>query len=306
MTNSERANAIIQSKRWQTAALKGIEDSTRSRPFPLRIGSSLGRILLRPSWLSRFLWRQRKSAPRAAQLVFAEAFALAHAEGLTLSQALELAIRVTPGKHFRRILGAMRQRALDGESLAGSLDNLPLRVHPGLRAALTIGENEGGLVEELLAFARRGESQPGRRFRRVIGRDECASTFAAALARRLKEGPLTVQAVCSAGQVASAGRRRPAKVMARLVDDLESGHSLADALARPSWRWNRWGLPVFRATFDPLFLAFVEAAQSREELRNCLARLSDCPESPRAAPRRLESHFRSDPTVRPPLFGMTS
>jgi len=221
-------------------------------------------------------WR-RWPIRRRDQMVFAEAFGQGLAAGLGEDRALAMAAAVNPSPRFRRAIARMRWLVRGGDSLAESLTMSGAWVDPGLRAALQVGEEQGGLDRELIAFARGLVADAPRRFRRAVGRSPRAVAFAAALARRLDQHRLTVEVVRAAGLVAAAGSRRFARVVRALALDLEDGSTLADALS------------YHPGHFDAIFCLCVEAAGTREELRACLEALGSPDGSlPRDSPALLQ------------------
>lgn len=197
---------------------------------------------------------------RSAQVVFAETFRQGLDAGLTADRALGLAADVTPGRRFRRALRELKVHVRSGYTIEASLAKTGVRVAPRLRAALKVGQEHGGLAEELAAFARSYRRLSSRAFQRAIGRSPEAVRFAGALARLLRGERLTVRVVRAAGEIATGGRGF-ARVAADVAQRIEDGYPLVEALR------------FHPRHFDPLFLGLLEVAATRDELRTCLGRL---------------------------------
>jgi type II secretory pathway component PulF len=209
------------------------------------------------SWRSLFSW----PIGRSSQALFAQAFAEALDVGIEVTTAIALAAEVNPGSRLRRVLAEMRLHTRSGYGLAAALAKTRARVKPQLLAALEVGEEHGSLVEELFAFAHGLCPDAAQLLRQTVGRRAEATRFAAALARLLREHGLTVQTVMAAGNLAAAGNNDFRQVIQALVEDMESGGNFTDALRQhPSY-------------FDPLYCGFLEAADSRQQVRACLERL---------------------------------
>lgn len=207
-------------------------------------------------WL-RGLW----PVGRGSQVIFAEAFRQGLVEGLPADRALALATEITPGRRFRRALTEMAEHLRSGYTLEASLAKTGVRVSPRLRAALRVGQEHGRLAGELAAFTRGDRRAAPRAFHRAIGRSEAAARFAAALARLLRGGRLTVRVVRDAGELAAGGRGF-ARVMADVARRMEDGATLAEALRRHPGH------------FDPFSCGLLAAVRSRTEMRACLTRLA--------------------------------
>jgi len=247
----------------------------RSRPY--RSPLSLTEVLPDPvigsgpfSYLAAW-WPIR----RVDQMVFAETLGQGLAGGFGVDRALTLAAAVNPSFRFRRAIGRMQRSVEEGYPLASSLSMAGASVGPGLLAALRVGEEEGGLARELIAFARRAVPDAPRRFRRAVGRSTRAMAFAEALARRLAEHHLDVDAVRAAGLVAAAGSRRFARVVREVVEDVGNGTSLGEALN------------YHPGHFDVFYCVAVGSAATRAELRACLECLGGDEGGPRVLPSGL-------------------
>ena len=212
---------------------------------------------------------------RSAQMVFAEALGQGLAGGFGVDRALTLAAAVNPSFRFRRAIGRMQRLVEGGYPLASSLSMAGAWVVPGLLAALRVGEEQGGLGRELIAFARKILPDAPRRFRRAVGRSARAMAFAEALARRLAEHHLDVDAVRAAGLVAAAGSRRFARVVREVVEDVGNGTSLGEALN------------YHPGHFDVFYCVAVGSAATRAELRACLECLGGDEGGPRVLPSGL-------------------
>ena len=242
-----------------------------------------------PPALPSFHW----PVARSTQATFAEAFALGLSEGMGLNEALGLACNVLREGTLKSAVRRMKARANAGHPLAAGLASVNFRPHPGLVAALDVGERQGNLAGELIAFARRGRPDDHRRFRRAIGRSDHACAFAAALARRMDQGPLTLAAVQAAGLVAAEGSRRFAQLMTEVAEDFRNGSPLAAALQNRRRRRLTNPQATRAPDFDVLYCHFVALADSHKTMRACLIRLAGPdfaspdlarPEVPRARP----------------------
>ncbi len=194
-------------------------------------------------------------------MLFAETLAQAISAHLEVSSALALASQVNPSLRLRRAIMEIRGHFRAGYALASSARKTGVRLLPGLLSAFESGETHGCLAEELAAFARSLHPDPRRALCQAMRRSAEAERFAAALARLLRDRRLTLDVVESAGRVAAAGNQHFRKVVEQVLDDLESGYGLAEALQR---------CPRY---FDPFYCKLLEAAASREHLRLCLERL---------------------------------
>lgn len=202
---------------------------------------------------------------RSSQSVFAEALGRALAAGLEFDHALMLAARVNPSRRFRRALHRMRLFVRQGYVPEEALKRTGARVDPALIAVFRLGSGDGtlALADELRAVARSLHPRASRSFARRIGRSRRAVQFASALARRLRQEGLTVRAVTEAGAVASAGSRRFARMIERIAADMRDGGTLMDGLRR------------YRRQFDPLFIASLEEADSKDQMRRVLEQLGE-------------------------------
>jgi type II secretory pathway component PulF len=133
---------------------------------------------------------------------------------------------------------------------------------------MDVGEERGRLAEELAAAARRLDPHVHNRLAATLGRRQSATHFAAALARLLAHHQMTLSLVSDAGRLIGPHDARFAQALPLILDDIEGGGSLADALARHS------------RIFDPLFVRCVERAHTRESLRLVLERLAESSVSP--------------------------
>ena len=176
-----------------------------------------------------------------------------------------LAAQVNPSRRLRMALEQMRRWIRQGYGPEVALERTGVRVDPALLAVFRLESGDGTqvLAEELLALARSLHPRAARSYARRIGRSRRAILFASALARRLRQESLSVRAVAEAGVVASAGSRRFARLMARVADEMREGASLVDALRD------------HRRHFDPIFLAALEAAGSKDEMRRTLDQLGE-------------------------------
>lgn len=198
---------------------------------------------------------------RFYQVVFAEAFRQTLTEGFPLPRAIELAAEVNSCPWFRRALVLMRSGVCTGHSLAWSLQASGAWVGRALPAALEVGEEFGCLPDALAAFVRQAPRFSGPRFRRAVGRRPACTRFAVALARLLRDHPLTYQVVRAAGELSGGSRRFVANVHA-IAGAMENGVPFAMALGR------------FPRDFDTLFRAFLDRMECREEMAACLERLA--------------------------------
>lgn len=208
-------------------------------------------------------WRLVWPISRSAQSVFAESLSRTLAAGLEFDHAMVLASRVNPSRRFRGVLDQMRRSVRQGYAPEAALERTQVRVDPALKAVLRLCSGGGtlALADDLHALARSLHPRACRTFARRIGRSSRAVQFASALARRLGQEGLTVRSVTEAGAVASAGSRRFARKVESIARDMRDGGSLVDGLRR------------YRRHFDPIFLAILEAARSKEEMRLALERL---------------------------------
>ncbi len=201
-----------------------------------------------PSWPIR----------RFQQVVFAEALKQGLGAGIEADRAIRLAALVNPGQRFRKSLLAMATNLRAGYPLGVSLSKTGVRACPGLLAALEVGEERGGLVEELDAYVRKSRSFSNARFWKAIGRSPEAVQFAAVLARRLRERGLTVQEVLDSGKIAGTGKKRFLSTVEEIAFRMENGESFGGALATQG------------KYFDAHYCGILEAAESKEELRTSL------------------------------------
>ncbi len=198
---------------------------------------------------------------RFDQAVFAEAFRQALVAGFATPRAIELAAEVNPCPCFRRALGHMHAGVREGRRLGESLTRSRAWVSRALPDALEVGEEFGCLTEAMSAFVRQVRTFTGRRFRKAIGRRPEAARFAAALATLLRDHRLNPKVIRAAVLLSGGGRRFVASTHG-VARALEDGDPFVTALER------------YPRNFDRLFCAFLERAESRDEVRECLRRLA--------------------------------
>ena len=202
---------------------------------------------------------------RRVQAVVAEVLAQAVSAGMDGGEACDVASRTVRGwraRRVRRVLAEATRHVRAGYPLAQSIETAGMPLNPDLRAAIEVGEERGRLDAELAAAARRLDPSIERRVAAAIGRRPSVREFATSLARLLAEHPLTVGLVNDAARLVGAPDRGFRRALPRLLDDFEGGYPLADALARHP------------AVFDPLFVACLAHADTRDSMRRILARLS--------------------------------
>ena len=227
------------------------------KPMPAMLIKPTKPRWVRPGLAELLRW----PIPGMAQAVFAESFRQGILEGLPIDGAIWLAAEVNPSPRFRSALKRMAMNIRSGYSLEAALEKTRAKVQVGLKAALKVGEEHGGLADELASFAERTRGFTARRYFLAIGRKTEAIDFAAALGRLLRNERLTVHAVRAAGEVSANGRPAFLGVSKAVAEEMENGRSLVDALGQhPGW-------------FDLLYRGLIEATNSREELRACLDRL---------------------------------
>jgi len=211
-------------------------------------------------------WLSRWPICLTDQVIFAEALSQALAAGLDPIGAINAAAGVVRSPRFRAALGEMAANCERGYTLAESLSRTKVFVDGELLAALAVGEERGDLPGWLAAFARRHEPRPGRRLAASVGRRPEVTRFAAALARLLKDRPLTVPLIEDAARLA-AGEGSPfALAVGRLAEAMCEGVAFSEALATEE------------SMFDPFFCALVAVPEQRGQLRAVLARVGEASE----------------------------
>jgi type II secretory pathway component PulF len=223
----------------------------------------------RSFWAWLYWWPVRRSD----QMLFAETLSQALAAGVHTSGAVWAAAAVVRSRRFRT---ALREAAADcrrGYTLAAGLSRTGVAVGGELLATLAVGEERGDLPESLAAFARRCDPRAGSRLAAAVGRRAEVTRFAAALARLLRDRPLTVGLIEDAARLAAGDGSAFAAAVGRVAEEMRGGVPFPEALAGEA------GL------FDPLFCALVAAPDGRDRLLVVLARLGDAPDAePSAAP----------------------
>jgi hypothetical protein len=199
---------------------------------------------------------------RLDQSVFAETFRAGMTEGLAVADAVEVALAVNRCVTFRLALIRFCSEVRAGYPLGASMRRSGAWVDPGLLAALEIGQEYDCLNDELLAFVRRDRWFTPALYCKAIGRRPETVNFAAALSRLLREHSLTGRLVLAAGRLSGSRGDRFLRVVEEVVEDMEDGLTFTDALSRH---------PRY---FDVVFCRFLESKQSRDEIRECLARLA--------------------------------
>jgi type II secretory pathway component PulF len=160
-----------------------------------------------------------------------------------------------------------------GYTLAESLSRTGVTVGGELLAALAVGEERGDLPGSLAAFARRCEPRAGQRLAAAVGRRPEVTRFAAALARLLRDRPLTVRLIEDAARLAAGDGSAFASAVGRVAEGMRGGSPFPEALATEA------------GTFDPLFRALVAVPERRDHLRAVLARVGEVSDAePGAAP----------------------
>jgi type II secretory pathway component PulF len=200
---------------------------------------------------------------RTDQMLFAEAFSHVLAAGLEVSGGILAAAGAVRSHRFRAALREMATHCRSGYTLAASLNRTGAAVGGELLAALEVGEERGGLADELAAFALRFDPRPGPRLAAALGRSQEVTRFAAVLARLLAEHKLTVRLVEDAARLAAGSASGFARVVGRVTEAMRGGIPFAEALGAEA------------GTFDPLFCALVGCPDNRDRLRAVLARLGE-------------------------------
>jgi type II secretory pathway component PulF len=201
--------------------------------------------------------------PRRSQVVFAEAFRQSLVAGLPVDQAIRLAAEVTPSRRFRQVLEQMAKHVRSGYPLSTALTKTGARVQHGLLVALRTGEEHNCLDEALSAFVKRTGVYSERMFHRSIGRSAEAIRFAAALAGLLRNHPLTVREILTAGRIAVGETGRFSRVIEEVAGRMEDGDDLVRALGHHPQH------------FDSLYRGVLEVTRSRGDLRVCLERIGN-------------------------------
>lgn len=127
---------------------------------------------------------------------------------------------------------------------------------------MDVGERRGCIADELWSYAVRTDPQTTSLLSVILGRSPEARRFAASLARLLGQHTLTPSLAADAARLVASETSRFGREMKQLVEDLEGGASFSDAIECRS------------KYFDPLFVACVSAADSREQLQTVLSMLS--------------------------------
>jgi type II secretory pathway component PulF len=136
-----------------------------------------------------------------------------------------------------------------------------------LIAALAVGEERGDLPGSLAEFARRRDPRARQRLAVAVGRRPEVSRFAAALARLLRDRPLTVRLIEDAARLAAGDGSAFVASVARVVEEMRGGTPFPEALATEP------------ETFDPLFCTLVAAPDGRIGLRAVLAQVGEAPDA---------------------------
>jgi len=196
-------------------------------------------------------------------MLFAEAFSQTLTAGLEVNRALTVAAGAVRSRRFRSALREMASNYRAGDTLADSLSRTGVVVSGELLAALAIGEERGGLADQLAAFAGRCNPHPRARLAAAVGRPPATTRFATALAQLLKDHRLTVGLIEDAAQLAAGQSSAFTAVVRRVTEAMRAGSTFAEALGQEP------------GTFDPLFCNLVGAPEGRDHLRAVLARLGE-------------------------------
>jgi type II secretory pathway component PulF len=210
-------------------------------------------------WLSKLLpwWPVR----HADHVLFAEALRQALSAGMDPSRAITIAAEAVHNPRFRAALIQMAKNCLQGYTLAESLSMTGVIVEGELLAVLEVGEKRGKLSDSLGEFARQCDPQAGQKLAIAVGRPPEVTRFAAALARLLKDYPLTVGLIEDASRLAAGHGSAFVASVERVTESMRCGTPFPTALATEP------------GTFDPLFRALVAAPDGRESLRAVLDQL---------------------------------
>lgn len=199
---------------------------------------------------------------RKDQMLVAEILAQGIAGGMEIGTTLAVAAEVHPSRRVRDALKTMRGHVMSGFPLEKSLSATGLRVDAALPAALRVGQARGCLAQELSQFARRLHADPVAAVTRAVGRSREATRFAAALARLTREHPLNLPVIREAGEIAAEGNGRFLEALRDIENRMQGyGRSLTDSLSRH---------PRY---FDRLYIALLQAAETRRQTRQCFEML---------------------------------
>lgn len=231
------------------------------------------------SWFTWWLswWPVR----RADQVLFAEALSQALAAGVDPSGAVAAAAGAVRTQRFRAALNEMAANCRRGYTLAESLSRTGAAVRGELLAALTVGEERGDLAGSLAEFARQCDPRASQRLAAAVGRRPEVTRFAAALARLLRDRPLTVRLIEDAARLAAGDGSAFATAVGRVAEAMRGGTPFPDALADEP------------GTFDPLFRTLVDAPDGRDGLRAVLARVGEAPDAEPSAVATSARRFGS-------------
>ena len=195
-------------------------------------------------------------------MLLAEILAQGISGGLEIGATLAVAAEVHPSRRVREALKGMRRDVLSGFPLEKSLRATGLRVDAALLAALRVGETRGCLAQELVQFARRLHPDPAAAVARAVGRSREATRFAAALARLLRDRPLNLPVLREAAEIAAEGNSRFLEALRDVEERVQGrGRSLTDSLGHH---------PRY---FDRLYIALLDAAETRRQTRQCFEML---------------------------------
>jgi type II secretory pathway component PulF len=197
------------------------------------------------------------------QMLFAEAFSQGLAAGLAVSNAVAVAAYAVRSRRFRAALREMAGNCRIGYSLETSLTRTRVAVGGGLLAALRVGQDQGCLIEQLSAFARRCDPHSAHRLGVAVGRRDDVRHFAAALAGLLVDRRLTIELIQDAAEAAAGKKSRLAAAAERVCEEMSGGAGFDEALRREP------------RTFDPLFGALLSAADRHDRLRMVLLKLAE-------------------------------
>ena len=229
-------------------------DAIRPPRIPLRLRTVLALV---PRFnLLGFLPLRRRT-----QAVIAEGLSQAIASGMDVAQACDVVSRTMRRARPRRYLHTAAGYVREAGNLAECLEMAGMSLHTDLRAALEIGESRGCLAPELTAAAHRLDPLIDVHFPRAIRRRDAVRQFAATLSRLLVGHPLTIDLVLDAARRVGRRDKRFHRAAQRLADDIEGGLPFADALAEQP------------KIFDPLLVACIAHAHTREATRQVLMRL---------------------------------
>jgi type II secretory pathway component PulF len=205
------------------------------------------------------------------QVLFAEALSQLLNVGVEISRSLLVAAAANPSRRFRAAIREMTRDSRAGYSLEESLSRTGAEVSEELLTVFAVGEKRNCLPQRLVEFANRYDPKSGCHLAAAVGRSPQVTRFAAALSELLSKHRMTVDLVSDAGRIAAGNSRWFARVMARVVKEMQNGSSLAGAMM--SERRTLWTELTKYRTFDPLFCLLVETPNNRDDLRTILARL---------------------------------